>query len=79
LSMGAANPDATLSKFPVCTKGPPRNCVVLEDCTAEPMAASLSRSNHGATIRLVERIFGSVSTSTDFIDALRAAEAIASR
>lgn len=53
------------------------HCVVLEDCTAEPMGAGLSRSNHDATILLVERIFGSVSTSTDFIDALRTVEAIA--
>jgi ureidoacrylate peracid hydrolase len=53
------------------------HCVVLEDCTAEPMGAGLSRSNHDATILLVERIFGSVSTSTNFIDALRTFEAIA--
>ena len=51
------------------------HCVLLEDCTAEPMGASLSRSNHDATILLVERIFGSVSTSSNFIDALHAAEA----
>ena len=51
------------------------HCVVLEDCTAEPMGANLSRSNHEATILLVERIFGSVSTSTNFIDALHLAEA----
>src|SRR5262249_9676964 len=51
------------------------HCVVLEDCTAEPMGANLSRSNHDATILLVERIFGSVSTSTNFISALHAAEA----
>ena len=55
------------------------HCVVLEDCTAEPMGAGLSRSNHDATILLVERIFGSISTSTSVIDALHAAEAIASR
>ena len=55
------------------------HCVVLEDCTAEPMGAGLNRSNHDATILLMERIFGSVSTSTNFIDALNAAEAIASR
>jgi ureidoacrylate peracid hydrolase len=51
------------------------HCVVLEDCTAEPMGANLSRSNHDATILLVERIFGSVSTSSNFIEALRTAEA----
>jgi len=51
------------------------HCVLLEDCTAEPMGASLSRSNHDATILLVERIFGSVSTSSNIVDALHAAEA----
>lgn len=51
------------------------HCMLLEDCTAEPMGASLSRSNHDATILLVERIFGSVSTSSNFIDALHAAAA----
>ncbi len=41
----------------------------------QSQGASLSRSNHDATILLVERIFGSVSTSSNFIDALHAAEA----
>jgi ureidoacrylate peracid hydrolase len=54
------------------------HCVVLEDCTAEPMGANLSRSNHDATILLVERIFGSVSTSASFIDALAASRALTS-
>ncbi len=54
------------------------HCVVLEDCTGEPMGGNLSRSNHDATILLVERIFGSVSTSTDFITALHAAGALTS-
>jgi ureidoacrylate peracid hydrolase len=52
------------------------HCVVLEDCTAEPMGANLSRSNHDGTILLVERIFGSVSTSTNFINALHAGQPI---
>jgi hypothetical protein len=37
---------------------------------------NLSRSNHEATVLLIERIFGSVSTSTDFIIALRPAEVL---
>jgi len=41
------------------------------------MGAGLGRSNHDATILLVERSFGSVSTSTDFIDALHRVEAVA--
>lgn len=46
------------------------HCLVLEDCTAEPMGAGLTRSNHDATMLLFERIFGSVSTSSDFCTAL---------
>jgi len=53
------------------------HCVLLEDCTAEPMGAGLCRSNHDATIMLVERIFGSVSSSTDFVHALQYADALA--
>ena len=54
------------------------HCVVLEDCTAEPMGGNLSRTNHEASILLVERIFGSVSTSTDFITALDTSRALTS-
>jgi len=44
------------------------HCIVLEDCTAEPLGANLSRSNHDATLFLVERVFGSVSTAADLIN-----------
>jgi ureidoacrylate peracid hydrolase len=50
------------------------HCLVLEDCTAEPMGAGLSRSNHEASLLLFERIFGSVSASDDFCIALEAIE-----
>jgi beta-lactamase superfamily II metal-dependent hydrolase len=40
------------------------------------MGRKLSRSNHEATVLLVERIFGSVSTSTDFINAVQPAGAL---
>ncbi len=52
------------------------HCILLEDCAAEPMGRNLSRSNHEATILLVERIFGSVSSSTDFINAVQPAGAL---
>jgi ureidoacrylate peracid hydrolase len=52
------------------------HCILLEDCAAEPMGRNLSRSNHEATVLLVERIFGSVSTSTDFINAVQPAGAL---
>ena len=47
------------------------HCILLEDCAAEPMGRNLSRSNHEATVLLVERIFGSVSNSGDFIKAVQ--------
>ena len=46
------------------------HCVLLEDCAAEPMGRDLSRTNHEASVLLVERIFGSVSTSANFVNAL---------
>ena len=46
------------------------HCIVLEDCTAEPMGANLSRSNHEATTLLFERVFGSVSRATEVVNAL---------
>jgi ureidoacrylate peracid hydrolase len=54
------------------------HCIVLEDCTAEPMGANLSRSNYDATLLLVERIFGSVSTAAE-LSKLLDEEVIASR
>ena len=47
------------------------SCVLLRDCTAEPIGHGLLRSNHDATLLLVERLFGSVSTSEEFIKTLR--------
>jgi ureidoacrylate peracid hydrolase len=52
------------------------HCILLEDCAAEPMGRDLSRSNHEATVLLVERIFGSVSNSADFISAIQPAGAL---
>jgi ureidoacrylate peracid hydrolase len=52
------------------------HCILLEDCAAEPMGRNLSRSNHEATVMLIERIFGSVSTSTDFINAVHTVGAL---
>ena len=49
------------------------HCVLLEDCAAEPTGRNLSRSNHEVTVTLIEEVFGSVSTSADFITAVQAA------
>ena len=45
-------------------------CVVLEDCTAEPIGEGLPRSNHEASLLVMETLFGWVSTSRAFGAAL---------
>ncbi|GAC1596007.1 MAG: peroxyureidoacrylate/ureidoacrylate amidohydrolase RutB [Acidimicrobiales bacterium] len=45
-------------------------CVVLDDCTAEPIGADTPRSNHEASLLVIETLFGWSSTSSTVIDAL---------
>ena len=45
-------------------------CLLLADCTAEPVGNGLPRSNHEATLLLVELAFGWVSDSTALVQAL---------
>lgn len=45
------------------------HCVLLRDCTSEPIAQNAPRSNHDASILLIEMLFGWVSTSADFLRA----------
>lgn len=40
---------------------------LLADCTAEPVGDEFDRSNHDATLHMVETTFGTVSTSADFV------------
>ena len=37
------------------------SCVLLADCTAEPIGQEFARSNHDASLLLIERVFGWVS------------------
>lgn len=46
------------------------HCIVLDDCTAEPIAYDASRSNHEATLLTLELLFGTVTSSTTLISAL---------
>ena len=48
-------------------------CILLDDCVAEPVGGTLDRTNHDATVHLVETVFGWVSDSTTVVDALDAA------
>jgi ureidoacrylate peracid hydrolase len=45
------------------------HCVVLEDCVAEPIGAGLARSNHDATIQVLELLFASISDSSSVLSA----------
>ncbi len=47
-------------------------CVLLEDCTAEPIGAGNSRSNHDASLLTIEVLLGWVSQSDSFLEALNA-------
>jgi len=46
------------------------HCVLLADCCAEPIGAWFPRTNHDATVLLVEIMFGAVSTSDAFVNVL---------
>ncbi len=52
-------------------------CLLLADCTAEPIGDELPRGNHEATLLLVELLFGWVSDSAAFERALAAQPAAA--
>lgn len=46
------------------------SCVLLSDCTGEPIGYDMPRSNHDASLLTVEVLFGWVSSSDRFIGAL---------
>ncbi len=50
------------------------SCLVLSDCTAEVIGSGLARSNHQASLLVIETMLGWVTTSTQLIEGLRAAE-----
>jgi ureidoacrylate peracid hydrolase len=47
------------------------SCIVLEDCTAEPIAGDLSRTNHEASLLTIETLFGWISNARVVCDALQ--------
>ncbi|MDQ2910435.1 MAG: cysteine hydrolase [Actinomycetota bacterium] len=48
------------------------SCIVLEDCTAEPIGAGLPRSNKDASLLVIETLFGWVASAGAVCDALAA-------
>lgn len=51
------------------------HCLVLEDCTAEPIGADTARSNHDASLLVLQLLFASISTSDALLAALSGATA----
>jgi len=49
------------------------SCVLLKDCSAEPIGAELARSNHDASLLVTQALFGWVSSSGALLQALEAA------
>jgi ureidoacrylate peracid hydrolase len=49
------------------------HCIVLEDCTAEPIAADAPRSNHEATLLTLELLFANVTSSESLLAAIERA------
>ena len=47
------------------------SCVLLSDCTGEPIGHGLARSNHDASLLTIQTLLGWVSTSVDFVNALK--------
>ena len=47
------------------------SCVLLKDCAGEPIGHALPRSNHDASLLTIQSLLGWVSTSDDFINALK--------
>jgi ureidoacrylate peracid hydrolase len=45
--------------------------IVLKDCTAEPIGYDLPRSNHDASLLVIQTSFGWVSSSNEFIKSLK--------
>jgi ureidoacrylate peracid hydrolase len=45
-------------------------CLLLSDCASEPVGKDLSRSNHDASLLVIQELFGWVSTSTELIRSL---------
>jgi len=46
------------------------SCILLEDCTGEPIGHGLPRSNHEASLLTIQTLLGWTSSSEEFIQAL---------
>jgi ureidoacrylate peracid hydrolase len=48
------------------------SCLLLADCAAEPVGDSFPRSNHEASLFVIQALFGWVSGSNQFLEAMQA-------
>src|SRR5438552_2457701 len=55
------------------------SCVLLEDCTAEPIGQQFERSNHEASVLLIQMMFGWISNSQELIKAINGERADATK
>jgi ureidoacrylate peracid hydrolase len=46
------------------------HCLLLEDCTGEPIASDQKRGNHEASLLTIQLLFGWISNSEHFVEAL---------
>ena len=81
-SLGATSLVVTGCTTSVCVESTIRDamfrdftCLLLEDCTAEPIGSTLARSNHEASLLTIQMLFGWTATSEAFITALGLEEA----
>lgn len=54
-------------------------CVLLADCSGEPIGGNLSRSNHEASLLTIQALLGWVSSSERFVLAIKACATAATR
>ncbi|MEP7202992.1 MAG: isochorismatase family cysteine hydrolase [Ilumatobacteraceae bacterium] len=52
------------------------HCLLLEDCTAEAIGAGLPRSNHDATLLVIQLLVGWVADSSAFLKAVESLRAV---
>ena len=76
-SLGAKNLIFTGCTTSVCVESTIRDamyrdyrCLLLADCSAEPIGAGMERSNHEASLLVIETLFGWVTNSADLIQGL---------
>lgn len=46
------------------------HCLIVDDCVAEPIGADLPRSNHDASLLVLQTLFGSITNSDALVQAL---------